>query len=285
MLTSSPCRTACCALLLASLWALGPRADAPKLTAADVVSRHLAALGSAEALAGAQTRTATGIGRVVNRLGGYGRAEGSGAVVSQGRKTRIEFGFQSNEYPGEALVCDGERVGTTTFQPGRRTELATFVKQYDVVMKDGLLGGALTTAWPLLDLAGRLARLDYRGLKETEGRMVHELRYRPRRGSDLTITLHFDADTFRHVRTRYQAVQPAGMANSPTQSSAMRERRYTLLETFDDFREAGGIALPHAYTLQLSIEGQGDSVLADWGIEFREVSNNTTLDPQEFALP
>jgi hypothetical protein len=66
-----------------------------------------------------------------------------------------------------------------------------------------LVGGVLSESWPLLNVTERNPKLEYSGLKKIGDKQVHALKYTPRKGSDLKIVLHFDAKSFRHVRTDY----------------------------------------------------------------------------------
>src|SRR5258708_21716858 len=75
---------------------------------------------------------------------------------------------------------------------------------HDLIFKQGLMGGTLSSAWPLLDLTARGPLLEYVGTKKVDNRLLHELKYLPRGGSDLKIALFFEQDTFRHVRTAYE---------------------------------------------------------------------------------
>jgi hypothetical protein len=274
----------CAIAVLASTGSGEPQREA-RLDAAQVVARHLSSVGSPEAIAAVASRTVAGTGTVVSRLGGYGRANGPAAVVSAGKRTRIEFAFHSNEYPGELFVCNGDAVGTVTYQPGARSVVSAFVKRFSEMMREGLLGGTLTTAWALHDVPGRTPKLHYNGLKKIDGQWLHELRYVPKKGSDLAILLHFEPESFRHVRTQYRAVQPAGMASAPTRSSEMHDARITLVETFGDFREVDGLTLPQAYRFAFSVDGQSASFLADWSLAVDQVVNNAKLDTDEFTVP
>jgi hypothetical protein len=276
----------CCVLLLIAILAV-PEVSAKdaKLTPAEVIAKHIASIGSAEAIAAVKSRAATGTGTVVFRLGGHGQMEGTAGVLSDGGRTRIGINFNSSEYPGEVFVCDGKDVETGTVQPGRRSTLSTFIHQFDFIMKEGLLGGELTTGWALLDVPGHQAKIDYTGLKKLDGRPVHELKYRPKKSADLTIFLSFDAETFHHVLTQYRLVQPAGMASSPGESASMRDTRYTLIETFSEFHTVDGLTLPHLYKIGYTLDGQGGSFLADWTVVIAEFVNNPVIEASQFAKP
>jgi len=85
----------------------------------------------------------------------------------------------------------------------------------EMPFREGLMEGALSAAWPLLDLATRKASLKYDGNKKLDGRKVHVLRYEAKNDYGLKTKLYFDAETFRHVRTEYEQRIVQQMANQP----------------------------------------------------------------------
>lgn len=57
------------------------------------------------------------------------------------------------DYRGEQFVTDGEKVSVAATTSGHKwSDLGEFVRSQDQVVREGLLGGELTTAWALLDL-------------------------------------------------------------------------------------------------------------------------------------
>ncbi len=276
-----------CVLALTALWSPSAilQAKEPKLKAEEVVARHLASIGSPEARAAAKDRIVSGSAKVVFLQGSHGQLTGKSNVLSEGRKLRLAMNFSALEYPGEQLAYDGDTTTTGQIRPGERSLLSNFVYTYDVMLKEGLLTGTLSTAWPLLDYPARQARLDYSGVKKIDGRQVHEIRYKARKGGgDLQVTMDFDAETFRHVRTQYRLVQPAAMASAPAASSGQRDTIYTLVEKFDDFRGVEGLTLPHAYELDFTIEGQRNTVMTDWQVRVEQITQNQPLDPKLFVV-
>jgi len=170
-------------------------------------------------------------------------------------------------------------------RPGQRSPLSNFVYTYDVILKEGFLGGTLSTAWPLLDLTVRQGKLDYTGLKKVEGKQLHEVKYKAKKGAgDLQVSLYFDAESFRHVRTQYRLVMPASMGRRPEESSAQRDTIFTVVEQFDDFKEVDGLTLPHACRLDLTIEGQSATVMTDWNISAAQIVHNQQIDPKFFIV-
>jgi len=273
------------AVFLIGLLAAAPPAGAQKLKVEEVVAKHLESIGGAEARASIQSRLAGGASEVVFRLGGVGTLSGKGQILSEGRKLRMAFAFGTSEYPGEQVVFNGEKVDVGQVRPGQRSSLSAFLFSCDVIAKEGLLTGVLSTAWPLLDKEIRQAKLEYSGLKKIEGKQLHEVKYRAKKGQpDLQVSLYFDSETFRHVRTQYRLVRPAGMASDPTLSSAQVDTVYTLSEVFDKFAEVDGLMLPQWTRLDLSIEGQNATVMTRWSLTVTSIAHNQPIDPKSFTI-
>jgi hypothetical protein len=254
-----------------------------KMKAEELVAKHLASMGTPEAIAAARSRSVSGAAQVIFRLPSPGQLDGKGSIVSDGHKEIIAMVFSAVDYPSEQLAFDGNRVTVGQVKPGRRSALSAFVYRFDSLMKEGLLGGALTTAWALLDFQGRQPKLDYTGLKKLEGKQVHELKYRAKKGAgDLRVSLYFDPETFRHVSTQILLVEPANMGDSPTKSSGQRDITYTIVESYGDFKTVDSLTLPHAYKLVMTIEGQSSTLLVEYNILAAEVVHNQTIDSQIF---
>ncbi len=260
-------------------------AKEPKMKPEELVAKHLDSIGTKEARAAVQNRVMTGTGRVIIRLPTMGMKQGPADLISDGRRIRLSMIFNVNDYPSEQLVFDGNKVAVSQIQPGVRVNLPAFAYQYDVLLKEGLIGGTMTDAWCLLDVAGRQPKLDYTGLKKVDGKQLHELRYRAKKGAgDLTIALHFDPETFRHVHSEYRLVQPANMANTPAESSSQHDTIYHIEETFGDFKTVDSVTLPHTWKLTYSREGMGTTILCEDNLAVTQILHNQTLDPKVFAV-
>lgn len=251
----------------------------------DLVARHLDALGSKEARAAAKTRVVQGAAVYRILVGGGGLAEGKTGLVSEGRKLRFMMKFHT-DYRGETFVSNGDAVQVAFSNSNQsRSPLASFVTTYDVIVRDGLLGGVLSTGWALSDLADRKAKLVYEGLKKIDGRPVHQLRYEPGKHSDAQILLFFDADTFRHVKTVYSI----SVSNLPgatiVESVNLRPERSSLEERFSDFKTVDGLTLPTHWNLQFTRElPNGSTTVSEWDLKEDQIANNMGLDPKNFEV-
>jgi hypothetical protein len=273
------------ALAFALLVATLVFARSEKMKPDELVAKHLASIGTAEARAAARNRTVLGDADVVFRLGAVGHLSGEGDFVCEGPKIRLRLTFNSLQYPGEMSAFDGKKVTVAEVQPPAvRSPFSIFVNTFNALLKEGLLGGTLSTAWPLLDLAHRQPRLHYSGLKNIEGKQLRALKYEMKRGgSGLLVALYFDPETFRHVRSEYSlstlVLRGVGLDDNSRLRGGGRDVR-SLVETFDNFEKVDGLTLPHAYTIIYQETGY----LAEWNIAVTQILHNQKLDPKLFVV-
>ena len=159
-----------------------------KLTLDQVLARHLSSIGTPEARAAIASRVASGKTTMLIRLGGAANLDGTGMMVSMGEKLRFAMRFTANDYVGEDMAYDGSRP-TTGMQPqGKRSLLSEFLLSQSGLLREGLIGGVLSTAWPLLRVDKLQPKLEYRGVKKIDGQDLHEVSYRPKsRGDNVKI--------------------------------------------------------------------------------------------------
>jgi len=267
-----------------SIQTIPASAQDKKLTAEALVARHLDSVGAAEARTKVTSRVASGETKFIARLGGAGNIDGNAMMVSAGAKLRFGIKLPLNDYPGEDMAFDGAQSATGILPQGRRSQLSAFLSSQNLPLREGLLGGTLSTAWPLLHLDQTQPKLDYRGLKKVDGRQFHEVGYRPRKGSsDLKVSLFFDPESFRHVRTRYN-FEIGATIGTRENSNQNTESYYTLTEDFDDFRAVDGLTLPHKYRMQFSLESRNGSSLHDWTVTIKQIEHNTKIDDPVFVI-
>jgi len=131
------------------------------------------------------------------------------------------------------------------------------VNTNDVILREGLLGGVFNAGWPLLALPARGAKVAYDGLKKLEGRDLHRLRYRAKKGQgDLEVFLYFEPDTFRHVASVYRTSQAQQMGVTMESSSSQPDVYLQLTETFGDFKSVKGLNVPSAWTIRYEMQAK-----------------------------
>jgi len=280
-------------LLLITLWpapvatagiTTNTSAAADKMKPEEVVAKHLESIGTSEARTAVRSRAMVGTSVATFRIKGISQAQGRVVIASEGVKNLMAMAFATTEYPAEKIGFDGKTVTANYQRPGQYSVLGNFLLGNKIVSKEGLLGGSLSAAWPLLDLKEKNPHLNYAGSTKSNDRRLHKLEYLPRGGSDLRITLFFDSENFQHVRTEYQRQVTGQMGNTPEASSRQSQSRYSMTEEFSDFKQENGLTLPHTYKLQLKILTQNSSFDADWVAQLSQFIFNGVIDAKEFNV-
>jgi outer membrane lipoprotein-sorting protein len=277
-------------VVLLSLSLLAPLSGVTRLAAADkmkpeeVVAKHLASIGTEAARAAAKSRIIQGTTLATFRIGGSGQATGGSVLASTGNHSLVSVVFNNAEYPFERVGYDGKRVTIGEPKPGIRSTLGKFFQQYEMPLKEGLLGGVLSTSWPLYDMTGRTAKLKYSGIKEIDKRKVHVLEYDAKDDAGLKTKLYFDAETFRHVRTEYERRMIQQMPDQPSVTQQQGDAITRLTEDFADFSDENGLMLPHTYKLSLSIEALNRRALQDWVFTLTKFNFNQAIPDSEFDV-
>jgi hypothetical protein len=272
--------------LASALAAVSPGTPGPdKMKPEEVVAKHLEAIGTAEARAKAKSHVIIGQAVATFRIGGSGKAEGGSVLASQGTRNLVAIVYGNQEYPYEKVGYDGKMVTVGELKPGVYSTLGKFFRQYEFPLTEGLLGGALSAAWPLLNLDDRDdAKLKYAGDKKVEGRQMHVLEYSSKNSGGLKTTLFFDAENFRHVRTEYERRQIQQMPNQPSVTQQQGDAITKLTEEFSDFKEEAGLTLPHTYKIQLSIESLKRRTLQDWVFTLSQFNFTRQIEDAEFDV-
>jgi hypothetical protein len=273
---------------LLSLFApLTPAAPArQKLKAEEVLAKHLDSIGPAAARSGLQTVVIAGTSKAVFKArNNIGAIDGQLVLASKENKSVIGMAFPSTDYSNEKFGYDGKKFTVGYLKPGVRSTLGSFLLTNDEPFKEGLMGGTLSAAWPLLNLSERKAKLEYSGTDKVDGRPAHKLRYSPSKGSDLTIHLFFDAETFRHVRTQYDRVAGARLSTGGIDAQAsQRAPRYRMTEDFSDFKQEGNLTFPHSYKLTLELENTAGTSVHTWEMALVQFAFNEALDDTGFDV-
>jgi len=255
-----------------------------KLKAEDVLAKHLASIGPADALADVKSLIAVGDVKAVTRTNAVKELMGVSQLGSEGDKVLLALLFNSTTYPFEKAGFNGQNLTAAILPDGKRSILGTFLIDHDAPFKQGLIGGVLSTAWPLLNTGAELPKLSYSGTDKINNRKMHKLKFDPRKSSGLQISLFFDAETFQHVRTEYQYSKSARMGNTPEESISQLESRYKVVEEFSDFKPEGKLTLPHTYKLRYTIEEQNNTQMLEWTMNFSRFAFNESIDAAAFNV-
>jgi hypothetical protein len=280
---SSHWKTSVLALILASCSRPAPAAD---MKPEEIVAKHLDSIGTADARAAIKSRAVQGSLRFKVLVGGGGEVVGTWGRVSEQRKSNFVMRFGNGDWRGEQFIFDGDKTSFAAATSSHQWSIfAKFVRGEDFIVKEGLLGGELSTAWALQNLDPSRVKLDSLGIRKVGGRDLEGIEYHSKGNTDMTIKLYFEPETYRHVMTVYSVSVAPNMGSSVVDSVNQQDIRYTIEERFSDFQKDNGITLPRRYDLQYTQELQNGSTRAyDWDLTVDKILSNLELDPGNFRL-
>ena len=255
-----------------------------KLTAEQLISRHLESIGSAEARSAVRSVVAVGTSKATFRGRGGGIAEGVTVIASKGNMYMVAMKFNTSDYPFEKMGFDGNDFTVGFVRPGVRSNLGSFLRTNDSTFKTGVMSGALSTSWALRNIDPKEVKVKYSGIKKIDGKQLHALDYNPKKGSDLSMTLYFDPETYHHVRTEYKRIIAARQGANVDASAGQSETRYKMVEEFSNFNEVNKLKLPHTYKLSLEILTGNGTTSYEWLMELQKFSFNQEIDDKDFKV-
>ena len=271
-------------LLIATTRLANVPVAAQKMKPEELIAKHLESIGTAEARTAVRNLIINGVAEMTLKQGGSGNLLGSALMASEGDKNLLMMAFNRPDYPAEKIGYNGHKLSVQVIRPGVRTPLGEFFRTHEEMFKEGLTGGTLSTSWPLLNVAVRAPKLEYGGTRKFDGRLAHELKYTPKKGSSLKIKLYFDAENFRHIRTEYERVIAATMGARPIESGGRVDTRYKVIEEYSDFKEENGLTLPHTYRFELQMTSDRAPVLLEWVLSLQKFSFNQSMSGKEFDV-
>jgi hypothetical protein len=262
------------ALLATALFLVSPAfCKAAKLSADDVVAKYLAAMGTPEARAAAKSRLAQGSVQFDQLITGNVRLDGKALMRSEGQKFKCVFQFASPQYPGEQFAFDGQNAQVARIDQESRSMLGNFLVSEPEILREGLWGGNLSTAWPLLDTRASGAKLRFEGLKKVDGRDLYVLDYTPKKREnkgEMEIRFYFEPDTFHHVMTQYRLTVAPFDSNGSTDVAAVVT---TVEERFSDFHAVDGLTLPMQWEIRARVEPSQSQGYA-WKVTLTSIEHN-----------
>ena len=261
-----------------------------KISPEDVVAKHLNSIGGKDRRESVSNRLLM-FDTEFKMKGSAVVLHGRSLVLSAGDRNLWGMNFNSNDYPIDRFGFDGKEVRVKRATATARSLLGDFLYNHREILREGLLGGVLTTNWPLLQLDKRKAKLTYEGAKEVNGRQAIVLGYDPKNTTQLRLKIYFDAETFRHVRTEYTLLQAAGQGPTVDTSAGQGSSVYRLVEDFSNFKTMGQLIMPSVYKLTYSQTGTSATRVsgnsnreAEWTFTVTDIGVNREIDDTSFDI-
>ena len=272
------------AISLLGLWSVEPSARDSRLDGKTLLRRHVEAVAGERSTLPA-TRMASGELRVQLIQGGSGQLLGPARFLSAEERLHYLGEFGNPNYDREEFAYDGRRARIGFHAPGAYSQLGNFLNVYQEILREGLLCGALSISWPLLDEDDAASRLRYRGRRRFQGEERHEVDYRMKRGRNLRVKMYFEPETFSHVGTIFDVRTPAAqMGPTPETTTRQRPPNFRLEESFSEFDRFDGQMLPRRWVLQLTIDSGASSVIWEWRTHFHSIEHDVAVSDEDFGL-
>jgi hypothetical protein len=274
-------------LLIISLTSAATALGSTNPSPDEIVTHNLNSIASPDVRAAEKSRVVRGSLQFHVLVGGSGGAAGAWDLVSSGRMLDLVMQFGMGDWRGEQFTFNGSRVGIALPTASHhRSIFGEFIASQDFLIKEGLLGGELSTAWALQNLAASGARLQNLGSKKIDGKNMLAVQYVSKHSSDMQVLMYFDPETGRHLRTIYSMQRRVeGPTGDIRSTPYQHEVRYRIEERFSDFRTDHAITLPTHYDLQWSEETQnGSTRLFDWDLTATQIVHDVPLDPANFEI-
>ncbi|MFV0389010.1 MAG: hypothetical protein ACK5NT_09655 [Pyrinomonadaceae bacterium] len=270
------------ALLISSTGFSKNQKAAEKISIKELVERHLRSIGTPEKLSALKSITAYGGVESESKGATNGTTSGTSVLASEGNKYLIGLQFPNPDYPSERIGFDGTNVTVSFLRPGVRSLLGNFIRDNAKTFKQGLLTGALSTAWEFYRFDEKHSKMKSAGTKNIDGNVCYRVTLNNSSDSDLMVSLYFDAKTFRHLKTEYTKTLNPSMGASVDLSAYQSETRYRFVEIFDDFRDVGGLTLPNSYRIYYEDSNGRRTNTMLWNIKLSEVLYNQEIEDSIF---
>jgi len=258
-------------LLLASAAGVPARIDKPTLTGAEIVSKHLEAVGGKEALTKIKSRIAIGTARKEED------AAVPMAIVSEA-PNRVSAIYQFVDFNWQ-MSYDG---GKPIFRPVLTRANAPVMLKYQDMLSTGTMFNGISVYNVLLAGEGDGVKFEAKGTKKLRGRLVYLVDMK--RPKSEAVRLSFDTETFMWVRSDYGNVRLSKEMGQFTNRSESKDQETTYdfyVET-SEFKEVDGVKLPYKIEITAVAPILKHKNVGTIIATINEYRHNVAIDPQMF---
>ncbi|MBI3652373.1 MAG: hypothetical protein HY231_15230 [Acidobacteria bacterium] len=210
--------------------------DKAALSGAEIVAKHLAAVGGKEALMKFKSRIALGTVKKESE------PEAKMAIMSEA-PNRLSAMYIFPNYTWQQTY-DGSKA---MFRPQLKGAASVFQEKYLSMLSSGTMFNGIALYNLLTQGESDTLKFEAKGSKKVKGRPAYVVIVK--RGKDDSLRLYFDSETFMWVRTDYGRVTLTQNMKTFSNDVSAKDDQLTIdfyLETWD-FKEVDGVKLPFKF--------------------------------------
>ena len=256
----------------AGAWAARGNQNPQNPSGAEIISKHLAAVGGKDRLAKFKSRVAIGTVKKESE------PDAQMAIMSEA-PNRLSAISVFKDYTWQ-LTYDGK---TTLFRPTITKEASVIEQKYREMLATGTMYNGISLYNLLLEGESEDVKFETNGTKKVKNRQAYVVDVKRSKGQPLR--LYFDTETFMWLRTDYGRVSFAKnmgtFTNSITQHGEDQSDADFYIET-TDFKDVDGVKLPFKFEMVVAFpiikQKRTGTIIGT----IKEYRHNIPIDPKMF---
>lgn len=257
-------------LLVCSTGAIGFD-EKQSLTGAEIVNKHIEAVGGREAISKIKSRVALGTAKKDSD------AAIPVAIMSQA-PNRVSAIYQFEGYNWQ-LLYDGSKP---SFRPVFSRAAAPIMHKYQDMLATGTMFNSASLYNALVAGESDDMKFEAKGMKKVKGRQTYVVEMKPAKGQALR--LYFDAESFMWLRTDYGSVRITKDMGGFTNDIVSKDEEATFdfyVET-TDFKTVDGVKLPFKLEMVVTAPILKQKSIGTMVTTINEYRHNIPIDPKMF---
>ena len=245
--------------------------ERPQLTGAEIVNKHIEAVGGKAALAKIKSRVAIGIAK----------KDSDSAVpvaIMSEAPSRISAIYQFEGFNWQ-LSYDGAKA---IFRPMISHAAGVVMHKYEEMLASGTMFNSISLYNALAAGESADVKFEAKGTKKVRNRPAYVVE--AKQGKGQPVRLYFDSETFMWVRTEYGSVRITKDMGTFTNTIEKKDQESTIdfyVET-SDFREVDGLKLPFKLEMVATAPILKQRNVGTIVTTITEYRHNIPIDPKMF---